>query len=56
LACMLSGFPSVAETWSTCKSITCIGAVKESMTQDAFIYMHRCMHFSDDWDDTYFDE
>ena len=51
-----SGFPSVAETWSTRESITCIGAVKESMPQDAYIKMHCCMHFSDDWDDDDWDE
>jgi hypothetical protein len=56
MARMLSGFPSVAKTWSTGESITSIGAVKESMPQDAYINMHRCMHFSDDWDKTYSDE
>ena len=38
MARMLCGFPSVAETWSSRESITCIGAVKER-------------YFSDDWDD-----
>jgi hypothetical protein len=56
MARMLSGFSSVAETWSTRESITCIGAVKESMPRYAFIDMHHCMHLSDDWDDDDWDD
>ena len=48
---MISGFPSVEETWSTRESLDAVGAVKERFPQDAFRDMYQCMHFSDDWDE-----
>jgi hypothetical protein len=48
---MLRGFPSMMDTWSTRESLDAVGAVKDSMPQDAYREMHRCMHFSDDWED-----
>ena len=47
---MLKGFPSIEETWSTRDSLSAVGPVIESMTQDQYIDIHRCMHFSDDFD------
>ena len=47
---MVRGFPSILVTWSTRESLGAVGAVKESMPKDAYLDIHRCMHFSDDWD------
>ena len=47
----LGGNPSVNQMWSTRSTFKSIGAVKESMPQDAFKDLCRCMHFADDWDD-----
>lgn len=47
---MLKGFPSIDETWSTRDSLFSIAPVVESMTQDQYIDIHRCMHFSDDFE------
>ena len=51
IARMLRGFPSIDETWSTRESLRSIGAVKDSMPQDAYKDIYRCMHFSDDWEE-----
>ena len=50
MARMLRGFPSIEETWSTRESLDAVGSVKDCMPQDAFKDIHRCMHFSDDWE------
>ena len=36
LARTLSGTPSIDKMWDTCSSLRCIGAIKESMPQNAF--------------------
>ena len=48
---MLRGFPSIGGTWCTRDTIFAVPPVKESMTQDAYKDIYRCMHFSDDWDE-----
>ena len=48
---MLSGLPSVEDTWFTRESLDAVGAVKEIFIQDAFRDIYRCMNFSDDWDE-----
>ena len=48
---MLKGFPSIDKTWSTRESLDAIGTVKESMPQDAFKDLYRCLHFDDDWEE-----
>ena len=50
LARSLSGTPSVEKIWDTRSSLRAIGAIKESMPQDAFKDLCRCMHFADDWE------
>lgn len=47
---MLRGFLSIKGTWWTRESLQAIGAVKDSILRSLFCDMHRCMHFSDDWD------
>ena len=42
---MLRGFPSIDKTWSTRESLDAIGTVMESMPQDAFKDLYRCLHF-----------
>ena len=48
---MLGGFPSIDKTWYTLESLNSIGTVKEIITKDAFQYLYRCLHFTEDWDD-----
>ena len=47
---ILLGFPSIKKTWSTRKSLNAVSTAVDSMTQDPFKDIHRCMHFSDNWD------
>ena len=51
MARMRRGHPSVLDSWSTRESLDAVPPLKDSMPQDAFKDIHRCMHFSDDWDD-----
>ena len=48
---MLSGLPSVEDTWSTRESLDAVGTVKEIFIQDTFRDMYQCMNLSDDWDE-----
>ena len=48
---MLSGNGSIADVWSTRDPFSAVGPIKESMPQDAFKDLCRCMHFVDDWED-----
>ena len=48
---MLSGNRSVEDIWSTRDAFSAVGPIKESMPQDAFKDLCRCMHFADDWEE-----
>ena len=51
LARALTGNRSVEDIWSTRESLSAVPSIKESMTQDAFKDLCRCMHFADDWEE-----
>ena len=42
---------SIDEIWSTRHAFSANGPIKESMTQDAFKDLRRCLHFADDWEE-----
>ena len=46
---MLRGFPSIDKTWSTQESLNAVGTVKKSMSNNAFLDLYCCLHFTDDW-------
>ena len=50
LARALSGNLSIAGIWDTRSFLRAVGAIKESMTQDASKDLCRYMHFADDWE------
>ena len=47
---MLRGYTSVHDTWSSREPLFKIGTAVESMPKGAFEDLHRCLHFTDDWD------
>lgn len=47
----IKGLPSIDDCWSTREALDAVGTAKESMPRSAFVDMHRCMHFADDWDE-----
>ena len=55
IANMLCGNRSIDQMYSTTEYFDAVGSVKESVPQDASKDLIRCMHFSDDWDDTKLD-
>ena len=48
---MMHGHPSMVHSWSTRDSLFHVGPCAESMPLDAFMDMHRCLHFEVDWDE-----
>ena len=52
LARMIRGFPSINDTWSTREPLKHVSTAVESMPKNAYIDMYRCMHFSDDWEES----
>ena len=51
LAGMLTANRSIDDIWSTCHTFSANGPIKESMPQDAFKDLCRCLHFADDWEE-----
>ena len=47
----LCGGKSIEDIWSTRSTFKAEGAIKESMPQDAFKDLCRCLHFADDWEE-----
>ena len=48
---MITGDRPVKDIWSTRDAFSAVGPIKESMTEDAFKDLCRCMHFTYDWED-----
>ena len=47
----IKGLPSIDDCWNTREALDAVGTAKESMPRGAFVDMHRCMHFADDWEE-----
>ena len=47
----LCGGKSIEDIWSTRSTFKAEGSIKESMPQDAFKDLCRCLHFADDWEE-----
>jgi hypothetical protein len=48
---MMKGHPSIEHAWNTRDSLLHVGPCAESMPLAAFMDMHRCLHFADDWEE-----
>ena len=48
---MMRGHLSIEHSWSTRDSFVHVGPCAESMPLTAFMDMHRCLHFADDWEE-----
>ena len=51
LARMLTGNRSIDDIWSTRHAFSANGPIKESMPQDNFKDLRRCLHFANDWEE-----
>ena len=51
MARMQTGNSSIDDIWSTRSTLKAVACIKESMPQDAFKDLCRCMHFADDWEE-----
>ena len=51
MARMMLGYPSIEDSWSTRNASKAVSVAKETMTQGAYKDMHRCMHFTNNWEE-----
>ena len=48
---MMKGHPSMEHSWSTRDSLFHVELCAKSMLLSAFMDVHRCLHFANDWED-----